>query len=172
MIVSDFTFSDRERATLRCIAPVACPPQIAEQALVEDTIDGMQDFIRSAPPLIGAALRLGLSAYEASATLHPLHGGKGASQLSPEQARAWFELWWHSSLLPLREFARRIKSLLAAVYYELDPVREELEYHPERWIAHVARRRLERYGEEIRQVESRVTAPDPLMKALAQEVRP
>jgi BMFP domain-containing protein YqiC len=171
MIVSDFTFSPRERATLRAIAPTACPPQIVEQGLVEETIDGTQAFLRSAPPLIGGALRVGLHLYDMTAALHPAHRGRGASQLDDDQARAWFELWWHSHLLPTREFARRVKSLLAAVYYELDPVRRELEYHPERWIAHVARRRLERYGEEIRQAEARVTRPDPLLKALSQEVR-
>ncbi len=168
MIVTDFRLSPRDRAVLAALAPITCSPEITEQNLVEATVDGVEDFLRSVPPLIPRALGIGIALFEWSASLHPAHGGKVFSQLSPEQASQWFDLWWHSPVSLMREFARRSKGLLAAVYYEHEEIRAGLEYHPDRWISKVAKRRLDRFSEEIRQKEARVTSPDPLLQALSQ----
>jgi hypothetical protein len=165
---SDFSMSDADRAVLRALAPIACSPRVRELGLIEDVVQGVEDFVGATPPLIGGALRLGIAVFEWSAALHPAHPGRRFTQLDPAQQEAWFARWWHAELAPLREFARRSKGLLAAVYYELDPVRAEIEYHPERWIAQVARRRIDRYGDQIRAREARAAAPGPLLAALAQ----
>jgi hypothetical protein len=166
---SDFSMSDTDRAVLRALAPIACSARVRELDLIEDVVQGVEDFVGATPPLIGGALRLGIAVFEWSAALSPAHPGRRFTQLDPAQQEAWFERWWHAELAPLREFARRSKGLLAAVYYELDPIRAEIEYHPERWIAQVARRRIDRYGDQIRAREARAAAPGPLMAALAHQ---
>jgi hypothetical protein len=112
-----------------------------------------------------------LYAFEFTSCLHPAHGGRTFTQLPAEQARAWFELWWHSSLVPMREFAKKTKGLIAMCYYEQPIMAEQLDYHPDKWIKMVARRRLKSYGAEIRKKEAEVTVADPLTVALREAGR-
>lgn len=167
MIETDYRHSARTRAALRSLVPVVCPPEVETMNLVEKTVDEMEVFMRGLPAPLAVGIAFGVGAFEWSAALHPSHGGRPFSALNPEEAKAWFELWWHGPVGLMGEFARRIKALLAMVYYEHDEVRAGLEFHPDRWIGQVARRRLEKYGEEIRNKESQVFSEDPLMKALA-----
>ena len=48
-----------------------------------------------------------------------------------------------------------MKAFLAISYWEHPLIKAQLAYHPEAWIADVARRRIERWSEEIAQHEAR-----------------
>ena len=78
-------------------------------------------------------------------------------------AEEWYRRWWHSDIGLFQQFARLIKTLIVAEFYELPAIKSELEYHPEQWIAKVAKRRIDSYGEEIRRKEAEVNRPDPLI---------
>lgn len=161
-----YRHSPRTRRILWVLAPIACPPEIIARDLLEPTIDALEDFMGKMPPGIQVATVVGLEVFEATAALYPPNMGRPFSALDGDRARQWFEIWWHSPVSLMREFAKKTKGLLAFCYYEHPAVRAELVYHPDRWIKHVAQRRVERYGEEIRKKEAEVTAPDPLTSAM------
>ncbi len=163
-----YRHSLRTRQILWVLAPIVCPPEIVERDLLEPTIDHMENFMRSLPGPIQGATLLGLNAFEVTAALHPAHGGRTFTQLDRAAAERWFELWWHSPLALMREFAKKTKGLVVMSYYELPQVAASMAYHPDRWIAAVAARRLERYGEEIRRKEAQVRQSDPLSAALVE----
>lgn len=166
MIESEYRHSRVARKILVAMAPIVCPPEIETRGLIQDTVDGLETFMRSCTEQVRSATALGLYAFEFSACLHPAHSGRTFSQLNRDEAEAWFALWWHSPLAPLREFAKKTKGLIAMCYFELPSLAEEIDYHPDKWIRMVARRRLDSYEKEIRAKEAEVTKPDPLMAAL------
>ena len=161
-----YRHSPRTRRILWVLAPIACPPEIIERDLMEPTIDKMESFMQGLPEGIQKATVFGLNAFEVTASLHPAFGGRSFSQLNGEQASAWFELWWHSPVALMREFAKKTKGLLVFAYYEQPEINKALAYHPDRWIKLVAQRRLERYGEEIRRKEAEVSQDDPMTEAM------
>lgn len=168
MIQADYKHSHLSRRILEAMAPIVCPAEIVEQDLVHASIDALEEFMRSCTEQVRSATAAGLYAFEFTSCLHPRHNGRTFTQLPPDLAQAWFELWWHSPLVPMREFAKKTKGLLAMCYYEQPAMADQLDYHPDKWIKMVARRRLETYGDEIRRKEAENTASDPLMKALAE----
>jgi hypothetical protein len=166
MIDSGYKHSHLARKILVAMAPIVCPAEIVEQDLVHATIDSLQDFMSSCTGEVVKATALGLYAFEFTSCLHPAHNGRTFTQLPPDKALAWFELWWHSPLVPMREFAKKTKGLVAMAYYEQPAMAAQLDYHPEKWIRLVAKRRLDSYGDEIRKKEAENTMSDPLMAAL------
>ena len=52
------------------------------------------------------------------------------------------------------EQAQLLKNLIVLCYYGLPEVHREIGYQPEPYIAAVTRRRLDRYGSQIRAVEA------------------
>ena len=56
---------------------------------------------------------------------------------------------------------QRIKGLVVFCYYEQPEVKEQLGYRPDGYIAEVSRRRLSRYGAQIRAGEVASLGPDP-----------
>ena len=89
--------------------------------------------------------------------------GRPFSRLDDDRARAWFASWWSSPVGAIRQFAKALKSMIALAYYDAPAIRARLEFHPDAWIAEVARRRLESYGVDIQRAEETVRAPDPLV---------
>ncbi len=166
MIDSGYKHSLLARKILVAMAPIVCPPEIEDQDLIHASVDALEAFMSSCTGQVQSATAVGLYAFEFSSCLHPAHNGRTFSQLPHDKAQAWFELWWHSPLVPMREFAKKTKGLLAMAYYELPEIAEQLDYHPEKWIRLVARRRLDLYGDEIRAKEAENTEADPLMAAL------
>lgn len=171
MIDSGYKHSHLARKILVALAPIACPPEIEEQDLVHATVDALEAFMSSCTDQVRQATALGLYAFEFTSCLSPRHNGRTFTQLSRQEAEAWFALWWHSPLVPMREFAKKTKGLLAMGYYEQPAMADLLDYHPEKWIRMVAKRRLDSYGPEIRRKEAENTAPDPLMAALEEARR-
>jgi hypothetical protein len=152
----------RVRALLRTMAPVACPPDVVELGLVDAVVDHVEEMMQATPRYLRAALLAGLTAYELGAVLWPPARGRTASRLDGARAAAYFRTWWRSRLGPRRELAKGIKGLLALAAYEQPALLHRIDYHPERWIAEVSKRRMETYGDEVRRGEAEVTRPDPL----------
>jgi hypothetical protein len=153
MILADFHLPRRLRPALARAAAVACDAEDGAHV-----VDGVELALRSMPAGVRTSITLGLAALELSPLLRHR---RLFSRLDDDAARAWFGAWWSSPAEPLSRFARALKSLIALVHYDTAPVRDRLAFHPDVWIAKVARRRLESYGAEIARADEIVRAPDP-----------
>jgi hypothetical protein len=112
----------------------------------------MREFglmLGSLPPAARKALAVALAAVDQGARLYPPSRGRRFTRLDEETATAYVR-----ALLrrpdPAAELVRRLKSVLVMCYYELPEVHREIGYDPDPYITAVSRRRLERYGPEIR----------------------
>lgn len=159
-VLADFRLSRRLRVTLAPLARVVCPPDAEALDLIEPIIDQMELHMRAIPTFLRVGLSAGITGFEVGAVARH---GKPFSRCTPAQQEAYFKAWWESPVMALHQFAKGVKGLLAMGYYELPIVRERMAYHPERWIAEVAARRLDKYGADVRAHDALVVAPDPLL---------
>jgi len=160
MILADFHFPRRLRPALAQAARVCCPPDLDELGLVDQVVDYVGLQLRAFPSAFRAGMVAGIAGLEAGAVLRH---GRRFSQLPAETAHLWWHSWWNSPIAPCRQLAKGLNALIALAFYDSKPMRERLEYHPDAWIADAARRRLERWGAEIRRHEEALVAPDPLL---------
>ncbi len=161
MIIADFHLPRRLRVTVAQVARVTCPPELDELGLVEHVVESVEHQLRSFPAGFRVAMVAGMTAFEASAVLRY---GKPFSRLSREQAERWYALWWKSQAGAFRQLAKALKALIVLPFYQSPAMRDRLSYHPDRWIAEAARKRLERYGLDIQQHEEDLMAPNPLLQ--------
>lgn len=150
---------------LKQIARVTCPPELHTLNLMDACIDHLELTLDSIPRHLRLALLVGVGLFEYAAMLWPTSRFKPFSQLDEATARQYWDLWWHSESELLSNFTKAIKAFMVMGYYEQPEIRVQLEFLPEVWIAQVAKKRLERYAEEIQSHEALVTAPDPLTGA-------
>lgn len=160
-VLADFRFSRGARRVLRALALVICSDEVEKRGLTEAVLDEVERMVRATPTVMRVALRLGLWAFEWSALFVC---GLPFSRLQPERRSAWFRRWFSGHGLG-QKFAYGIKGLVAFAFFEQPSLRDELHYHPDEWIAEVAKRRLERWGAEVRAHDALVRAPDPLVPA-------
>ena len=80
--------------------------------------------------------------------------------LDDERAHAYFRANAHGPLAPQRKILQIMKGLVTMAYYEQPLVLAALEYHPDAYIAEVARRRIASYAEDLRRAEAAVTADE------------
>jgi hypothetical protein len=169
MILADFRLSPRLRRTAATLARVICPAHPAEPADRDDpgglepVVDGFEMQLRTLPGYLRSGMVAGMLAMELGPVAAPGFGRR-FSRLSPAKARRWFEAWWRSPVGAMHKLAHGLKALLVFAYYEQPEVKRRLEFHPDRWIAEAARRRLESYGAEIESHERLVRARDPLLR--------
>jgi hypothetical protein len=151
------------RRTVRTLVPIVCPDDVATLGLVDEVVDYFELSMRSLPPYLRAGFVAGLVSFEAGTIALPSSLGRPFSLLPDAKARAYFERWWTSPIGAIRQFAKGLKAFLVMGYYENPLVKQRMEYHPDRWIAEAAKRRLATYADEIRAHERANTAPDPLV---------
>jgi hypothetical protein len=173
MKLAEFHLPKRLRQTVAQVARVTCPAEVSRFGLVDTIVDGVELQLRAFPSGFRVAITAGLAALEAGSALAPRTLGRSFSHLTPDEAGRWYASFWHSPLGACRQLARAMKSLIAMAFYSSAPVKKQLEYHPDQWIADAARRRLERWGIEIRRHEDELVAPDPLLPSarLVRKVR-
>jgi hypothetical protein len=162
-VLADFHLPRRLRPVLAALARIVCTDEIERQGLTDAVIDGLELHLRTMPALFRTGLMAGLASFEAGAVAWPSRPGRRFSKMAAADQAAYFASWWASPLFPIRQFAKGIKGLLAMTYWEEPSVKAHLAYHPERWIAEVAARRLASYAADIREHDRVVVAPDPLL---------
>jgi hypothetical protein len=110
-------------------------------------------MLGSLPPAARKALAVALGGVEQGARLYPPSRGRRFTRLDDRVAADYVQ-----ALLarpdPAAELVRRLKSVMVMCYYELPEVQREIGYDPEPYIAAVSRRRLDRYGPQIRAHEA------------------
>jgi hypothetical protein len=160
MILADFHFPTALRPALASVVKIACPPDVIRRDLVEPVALAVEHALRVYPAGVRAALVAGLASFEATAVVRY---GRRFSRLDDARAHAWWRAWWASPFAPARQLARSLKMLAAIAYYDCPTVKDALAYHPDAWIADVARRRLETWGVAIERADEDLLAPDPLI---------
>jgi hypothetical protein len=121
---------------------VVCPPP----ARTDDTIREFDQFLGVLRPAARHGLRGLLLAVDQGARLYPKARGRRFARLGDRTADAYL-----SALLARSGLLRRVKGMVVMCYYELPEAKREIGYEPGPYIAEVSRRRLERYGDEIRE---------------------
>lgn len=164
---SDFRLTAGQRRTLGAISRVACPDDVEALGCEGRLVSEVELTLASFPPLLRQALAVTLVLFEWLAVLRPSSLGRRFSGLPRARQERYFAAWWHSPLLVVRQAIKAIKGLLGMAYYDLPAVKARLEYFPEAWMAQVKQQRLDRFGDEIREQDRLVTAPDPLVPAAA-----
>jgi hypothetical protein len=128
------------RVVVRFVTTV-CPPP----ARIDDTIREFDQFLAALPPAARRGLRGVLMAVDQGARLYPRARGRRFARLDDAAADAYLR-----AVLARSNVVRRLKGVVVMCYYELAEVKREIGYEPGPYIELVSRRRLERYGEEIR----------------------
>lgn len=149
------------RRTFRALAPVVCGPEVERLGIGDEVVDGVERFCDALPAHVRAGAIAGALLFEAAPALEPRTLGRTFSRLDPAAAEAVFARWW-AGHGPRKQVVKILKMFVAFAYYEHPRVKERLEYHPDRWIAQVARERVTRFAREIEAHEAEVTRPDPL----------
>jgi hypothetical protein len=132
-----------QRVVVRFVQ-VVCPPSGIDSR-VEATIREFDQFLAALQPAARRALRGMLMAVDQGARLYPRARGRRFARLDDETADAYLR-----ALLARSGMLERLKGVIVMCYYELPEVKREIGYEPGPYIAEVSRRRLERYGDEIR----------------------
>lgn len=127
---------------------VVCPPGApAERVLAEFEL-----LLAALRPAARRALRTAFTAFDQGARLYPAARGRRFARLDDQVADAYLR-----AVLArgdgIAALAERLKGLIVMCYYELPEAKAAIGYDPDPYIAMVSRRRLARYGAEIRAAE-------------------
>ena len=149
---------DRRQIIAR-FAEVACPPEITARRRTAQVMAEFELLLGAMPGAARRAVWAALVAVDQGARLYPPARGRRFTRLGDRQAGAYLR-----ALLcrgdAIGGLVRRVKGLVVMCYYELPEVKSEIGYLPGPYVAAVSRRRLERYGPEIRAAEAAVLAPE------------
>ena len=163
MNLADYHFPKPLRQTVAQAARVICPSELEELGLVDYVVDYAELQLRAMPTGFRVALTAGLGALEVGSVFHPRTLGRRFSTLTVDEARAWYDSFYKSPIGAFSQLAHALKSLIALAFYDSAPMKRQLEYHPDQWIAEAARRRLAQWGADIARHEEMLRAPAPLL---------
>jgi len=162
--MKDFRLPGRAWAVLRHLAPVVLTEDVVRLGLVDGAVREVERLLAVAPAPARWGFIVGLTTFDAGARALPGARRGGFPALSPAQAEAYFDTWWHSAVPPMAPFAKAAKALLAFGYYELPGTQAHIGYDPAAWIAKVSAERARRFASEIATHEAAVCRRDPIPK--------
>ncbi len=153
----------RLRAPVRRIvarfAGVVCPPEVQSGDLAEQTLVEFELLLGAIPGGVRRLVPVAFVVFDRAARLYPPGRGRRFARLADLEADAYLR-----AVLArgggLATMVQRLRGLVVMCYYELPEVKEQLGYRPDAYIAAVSRRRVDRYGPEIRAGEAAVLARD------------
>jgi len=143
------------------LAEVACPPDVRVADLVGGLLAEFESLLGALPAGTRWLVQGGLIAFDQGARLYPRAHGRRFARLEDEDADAYFRAIVARPRGGIATSVQRIKGLVVFCYYEQPEVKERLGYRPDGYIAEVSRRRLARYGAQIRAGEAASLGPDP-----------
>ncbi len=150
-----------QRRIIARFARVVCPPGLVKNQLEQQLFDQLEPYLGAMPLHLRLGLMAAFTTFDQAARLWPAARGSRFTNLDDERADRYFRAMAHGPLGPQRNICKLMKGLVTFNYYEIPAVRAELEYHPEAYIAKVAKRRLDSYAEAIRKGEEAVFADEP-----------
>lgn len=141
-------------------AEVVCPPEVGTQGRADRVVGEFELMLASVQPAARHALSAALIVFDRAACLNPRARGRRFVRLGDQAADRYVRMLLARSG-GLSSVVRRLKGLIVMCYYELPEVKEEIGYRPDPYIAAVSRRRLARYGAQIRAGEAATLAGGP-----------
>jgi choline dehydrogenase-like flavoprotein len=135
----------RLRAIVTRFAQVACPPELATGGLTGALITEFEALLSALPAGTATMLTGALVAFDQGARLSPRSRGRRFTRLPAPDAEAYFRAVLARGGA-IGSALHTIKGLVVFCYHELPPVKEQLGYRPDAYMAGVARRRLTTYG--------------------------
>ncbi len=142
------------------LAGVVCPPDLRTRRLTGPLLSEFALYLGALPPHLRLGILAAFVLFDQRARLFPPSRGRRFVHLDPVRADAYFRYMAHESGPRNRALAQLLKGLVTLCYYELPSAQDQIDYHPAPYIAEVARRRLQTYGEAIRRSEAAVFADD------------
>ena len=137
------------RRAARRLAEVVCPPEVRVAPRTDRVLRELGLMLGALPPAARQALTAALVLLDQGARLYPPARGRRCARLGDAEAEAYIR-----ALMTRRgaaaELVLRLVSVVTMCYYQLPEVQREIGYDPGPYIAAVTRRRLERYGPQIR----------------------
>jgi hypothetical protein len=143
------------------LAEVACPPEVRVGDVMDGLLAEFESLLGALPTGARRLVQGGLVALDQGARLYPRAHGRRFAGLGDDDADAYFRAIVARPRGGLAASVQRIKGLVIFCYYEQPEVKEQLGYRPDGYIAEVSRRRLSRYGAQIRAGEAASLGPDP-----------
>jgi len=163
-MASRFHIPSPIRPIVERFARVVCPPGpggIDAPGRMAELYNQLEPFLGAMPRHLQLGVMASFVTFDQAARLWPRALGRRFTALDDARADAYFRAMAHGPLGPQRAICKLMKGLATFNYYEIPAVRAELEYHPDAYIAKVAKRRLESYAEAIRKGEEVVLAAEP-----------
>lgn len=143
------------------LAEVACPPEVRAGDVMDGLLAEFESLLGALPTGQRRLVQGGLVALDQGARLYPRAHGRRFAGLGDDDADAYFRAIVARPRGGLAASVQRIKGLVIFCYYEQPEVKEQLGYRPDSYIAEVSRRRLSRYGAQIRAGEAASLGADP-----------
>lgn len=119
----------------------------------------MDEYLAGLPRGARLAVMAAAAAIDQGARLYPPARGRNLARLDDATADRYLGLLLGSRVAAVRSTASTVRALAALCYYDVPEVRARIGYEPEPHIERVARRRMERFGDEIRRVEEPPAEP-------------
>ena len=142
------------RQVVARFAELVCPPAVRADGRAERVLAEFDLTLRALRPAARRLLSVTFVVFDQGARLYPPGHGRRFARMDDRVADRYLRavLERGDGIAALVE---RLKGLVVMCYYELPDVQREIGYRPGPYIAAVTRRRLERYGPQIRAREGR-----------------
>jgi hypothetical protein len=142
-------------------AEVTCPPEVRAGDVIGGLLAEFESLLGALPTGARWLVQGGLIAFDQGARLYPRAHVRRFVRLGDDDADAYVRAILARPRGGLAASVQRIKGLVVFCYYEQPEVKEQLGYRPDGYIAEVSRRRLSRYGAQIRAGEAASLGPGP-----------
>jgi hypothetical protein len=140
------------RRVVTRFAEIVCPPEMRAGQRTDRVLAEFTQLLGALRPAARRALTAAFGALDQGARLYPAARGRRFARLDDQVADQYLRALLGRGT-GIAALVQRLKGLVVMCYYELPEVKAEIGYQPDRYIAAVARRRLERYGAEIHAAE-------------------
>ncbi|HEX6522915.1 MAG TPA: hypothetical protein VF070_23375 [Streptosporangiaceae bacterium] len=142
------------RRVVTRFAELVCPPGVRTAGRTELLLAEF-DLLRGAlRPAARRMLSAAFVSFDQGARLYPPGRGRAFVRMDERVAEGYLRAVLARGDV-IAALAERLKGLIVMCYYALPEVQREIGYEPGPYIAAVTRRRLERYGAEIRAHEEK-----------------
>lgn len=147
-------------AGLERLVELTSPLAVGSHARRAGTLQKIDSYVSGLPAAARLALRAAVATVDQGARLYPRARGRRLATLGDDVAGRYLRFLLDSRVGVIRSTAAPLRSLIALCAYDVPEVRTRIGYDPEPHIARVARRRMERFGEEIRRIEQPALTPE------------
>ena len=153
------------RRIIQRFAEVVCPPELRTQRLINPLLDELELYLGALPARHRRSLLALFLAFDQAARFYPPARGRRFVALDDARAEAYFRAAAHGPLPAQRGIVKLLKGIVTMCYYELPAITAQLAYHPDAYIALVARRRIASYADAIRTAHDAVFEDDARPRA-------